>query len=528
MTRAARRRTALLALLPLLLAAAPDRRPPELSISLNGIPDDEKSLLVVPPDHFRITLTYRDAEGPVDLTSLSVRSSQAIGALPAGTELASHFQSTPDGAVWEIPPGSDLARTSHYLTASIRDAAGNETTQRFGFAVRDFDYGPPLAKLQIVYLNFDRNHDGQQDFKASLRELGLSSASAPEVEQEIVDRLQVDVVERVHAIYGRNPDGTPGPDPVNVLFSWFDPQMPHTALCIGGEHPRAKDTLGAAPLDLDNIEEAQDLCAVSDYGVFPSALGDLWSKDPLFIEAFGPLLPALGGTPIGENPLDAVILSPDLDPKQVTREQLGRYAQIAYALDAFARVVAVAAAHEVGHTLGLSAPGPAPAGLFGGSSGTARDHDVTASGAPPSENYLMNFGGSFSFAEITGRKGLPKPFFRPISWAYLTNRLVRNERVTSLEPAPRLISVTPNPIRFGAERTRELTLRGENLAHAEIVDLKGDAPRPVPVVDLKVVDDHTVTGRIHLLFAPPGSYDVRLTTQDQQNAQLAGGVTIQR
>jgi len=50
----------------------------------------------------------------------------------------------------------------------------------------------------------------------------------------------------------------------------------------------------------------------------------------------------------------------------------------------------------------------------------------------------------------------------------------------------------------------------------------------VPVVDLKVVDDHTVTGRIHLLFAPPGSYDVRLTTQDQQNAQLAGGVTIQR
>ncbi|HVH17853.1 MAG TPA: hypothetical protein VNF72_06100, partial [Myxococcota bacterium] len=121
-----------LLLVPLLLAAAVDRRPPELSISLNGIPEDENDLLVVPPDHFRITLTFRDAEGPVDLASLSVRSSQAIGALPAGAELASHFRSTPEGVVWEIPAGSNLARTSHFLTASIRDAAGNETTQRYG------------------------------------------------------------------------------------------------------------------------------------------------------------------------------------------------------------------------------------------------------------------------------------------------------------------------------------------------------------------------------------------------------------
>ena len=517
-----------LLLVPLLLAAAVDRRPPELSISLNGIPEDENDLLVVPPDHFRITLTFRDAEGPVDLASLSVRSSQAIGALPAGAELASHFRSTPKGVVWEIPAGSNLARTSHFLTASIRDAAGNETTQRYGFAVRDFDYGPPLRQLQVVYLNFDRNRDGQQDFKASLREVGLSSAAAPTVEQEIVDRLRVDVVERVHAIYGRNPDGTPGAEPVNVLFTWFDPQMSHTALCIGGEHPRTKDALGAAPLDLDNIEEAQDLCAVSDYGVFPSALDDLWSKDPLFVEAFGALLPALGGTPIGEHPLDAVVLLSDLDPAQVTREQLARFSQIAYALDAFARVIAVAAAHEVGHTLGLSAPGPAPAGLFGGTSGTARDHDVTARGEPPSENFIMNYGGSFSFAEITGRKGLPKPFFRPISWAYLTNRLVRNERVTSLEPAPRLISVTPEVVRFAGEHSRVLTFRGENLAQAEIVDLKGKGPRAVPVIDLKVVDDHTLTGRIHMLFAPPGSYDVRLSTLDQQNALLEGGVTIER
>jgi hypothetical protein len=140
----------------------------------------------------------------------------------------------------------------------------------------------------------------------------------------------------------------------------------------------------------------------------------------------------------------------------------------------------------------------------------------------------MNFGGSFSFAEITGRKGRPAPFFRPVHQAYLTNRLVRSERVTSLEPAPRLLSVTPDPVRFGSARSQMLTLRGENLAHAEIVDLKGEAPRPVPVLDLRVVDAQTLTGRIHMLFAPPGTYDVRLTTLDEQSAKLEGGLTIER
>jgi hypothetical protein len=521
------RRLALALLLPF-VAAAGELRPPQLSISLNGIPEDENDLLVVPPERFRITLVFRDSGLGIDPASLSVRSSEAIGPLPAGAELASRFTHTPDGAEWEIPPGSELARTSHYLTVSIRDLAGNPTTQRYGFAVRDFEYGPPLPGLQVVFLNFDRNRDGQQDFKASLRELGLSSPAAPEIEQEIAGRLRVDIVERVHAIYGRHPDGTPGEDPVNVLFTWFEPQMPHMALCIGGEHPRTQDALGAAPLDLDNIEEAQDLCAYSDYGVFPRALDDLWSDDPLFVEAFGPFLRAHGGTPIGEHALDAVVLSGQLAPNEVTREQLERYLQIAYALDAFARVIAVAAAHEVGHTLGLSAPGPAPAGLFGGSEGTARDHDLTARGEPPRENYIMNFGGSFSFAEITGRKGQPSPFFRPIHWAYLTNRLVRSERVTSLEPAPRLFSVTPDPARFGKDHSRVLTIHGENLGHAEIVDLKGEADRPVPVLDLRVLDDRTLQGRIHVLFAPPGSYDVRLTTQDQQNALLPHGLTIER
>lgn len=541
MARDPRHRSVALLLLPLLAAVAGavvlaggldgagqdagDTTPPQLLITLNDIPDDENDLLVVPPDRFRVTLAFHDAESGVDTASLSVTSSEAIGALPAGAELASHFAVTPRGAVWEIPAGSDLARTSHFLQVRVRDLAGNPAAQRYGFAVRDFEFGPPLGRLQVVFLNFDRHGDGQQDFKASLRELGLSSSVAPDIEQRIADRLQIDIVGRVHAMYGRNPDGTPGPDPANILFTWFDPQVPHTSLCIGGEHPSSPVALGAAPLDLDNIDETEDECAFPEYGVFPHALDDLWQGDPLFLQTFARVRTAQGGTPVGEDPQDAVVLERSFDPSEATPAQRRRYLQIQYALDAFAQVVAVAAAHEVGHTLGLGAPGPAPGGLFGGSLGSALHHDVTPEGAHPEQNFIMNFGGTFSFAEITGRLGHPKPFFRQISWAYLTHRIVRNERVTSLEPPPRLFFVTPNPVRFEG-LTAEITIHGEGLSPAELVDLKGSARRPVPVLNWRVLDDRRIRGRIDRRFAPPGLYDVRVSNADEQSAALPGGLEV--
>jgi len=507
--------------------AAADVTPPRLLVTLNDIPDDENDLLVAPPDRFRITLHFDpDAGSPVDPASLRITASEAIGAFPAGSDLAPHFLVTPTRAVWEVPEGSDLARTSHFLTASIRDLAGNETTQTYGFAVRDFGFGAPLGDLQVVFLDFDRQGDGQQDFKASLRELGLASARDPELEQRIVDRLQIDIVGRVHGMYGRDPYGAPGPDPAHIVFTWFDPQMPHSSLCIGGEHPTTPGALGASPLDLDNILETEDLCAFYDFGVFPHALDDVWGEDPLFQRIFWPLLSARGGTPIGEDPLDARVLDPRFDPGNATPAQRARHALLEDALDAFAQVVAVGAAHEVGHTLGLSAPGPAPGGLFGGIRQEDFQHGVTASGEVPDENFLMNPGGSFSFAEITGREGHAPPFFRPISWAYLTNRIVRNEQVTSLDPAPRLFEVTPNPVHYGDSLTAWITLHGEHLGNVQIVDLKADGRLPIPVLDWTVVDDQTITGKVHALFALPGVYDVRVTTDDQQSDALPGSLRV--
>lgn len=500
-----------------------DTTPPDLFVTLNDIPADENRLLVVPPDHFRITLEFRGGSGSlIDPASLRVTSSEAIGPFAPGTDLAPQFSVTPARAVWEVPAGSNLARTSHFLSVSVRDLAGNEARQTYGFAVRDFGFGAPLGDMQVVFLDFDRRGDGEQDFKASLRELGLSTAANAALEQQIVDRLRADIVGRVHQIYGRNPDGTPGPDPVNILFTWFDPQIPHTTLCIGGTHPTTPEALGAAPLDLDNLVENENWCASEQYGVFPHAIAELWGDDQLFQHVFWPLLSAHGGTPVGESPLDAVVLAPGFDPGQATPAQRVRQGQIHEALDAFAQIVAVGAAHEVGHTLGLAAPGPAPAGLFGGTSGTNLQHDVTASGATPAQNFIMKYGGAFSFAAITGRQGYPKPYFRPIDRAYLTNRLVRNAKVASLEPRPVLSALTPNPVSYGGGESAVLTLHGEHLSRAEFVELKGSSPGAAPLLHWSAVDDQTLTGELQTGFVPPGVYRVRVTNDDEQFAELGG------
>jgi hypothetical protein len=336
----------------------------------------------------------------------------------------------------------------------------------------------------------------------------------------------VDIVARVHGMYGRNPDGTPGPDPVNILFTWFDPQTPHTSLCIGGQHPTTPWALGAAPLDLDNVEADQDECTFVQHGVFPNAMPYLWGSDPLFQQIFWPLMPSRGGVAIGADPLDAVVLDPGFDPEEATLAELARYKLISDALDAFAQTLAVAAAHETGHTLGLSAPGSAPGGLFGGTSGGTFQHDVTAAGGQPTQNYIMNQGASFTFAEILGRNGLPKPFFRPISWAYLTNRIVRNEQVTSLDPPPSVFSVTPNPVSYGGALLASITIHGQYLGNAQIVDLKGSGPVSVPILNWTIVDDETITGQIHSLFATPGLYTVRVVNDDQQSAQLVDGLQV--
>jgi hypothetical protein len=76
----------------------------------------------------------------------------------------------------------------------------------------------------------------------------------------------------------------------------------------------------------------------------------------------------MGGTPAGADPLDPIVLAPQFVYDTATAPQRARWITIMEAADDWATVMGIILAHEVGHSVGLVAPGPSPNGLFGDSS----------------------------------------------------------------------------------------------------------------------------------------------------------------
>ncbi|CAG0989109.1 hypothetical protein MYXO_02295 [Myxococcaceae bacterium] len=499
-----------------------DTTPPSLRVTLNDIPDDMDDLLVAPPGGFDITIEFDAGDGSViDPASLVVLPSLPIAGDPAFGDLAAHFEVGQRRAVWRVPADPTLGRTTHALLAQVRDAAGNPAVSLYQYAVRDFPYQrPPLGNPQRIFLDFDRNRSlgPDVDFLEDLRRYGLSTTSAPSLESEMRARLVAEIVKRTQAFYGWNADGTPGEDPVGISFSATPPAPPYSRLCVGGESSLGSIFLGAALLDVGNSNEASDECASGgQYGVFPQAIAALWPNSASYQAAFHPLDPSVGGIPVGSHPLDASVTSPSFDPATASAEEIARHSQIENAVDAFAQGVASAVAHETGHMLGLVAHGAAPGGLFGGTSGSATDHNLAAGGSVPVENYLMNAGGSFTFSELTGRDGKALPIFRPLNWAYLHDRVVLDSRVTGLFPPPTLSSISPNPIVVAPGGSATVTFHGSGFLETPSIQLRieGD-PTPNALLSETLLDGGTVGGVIHSVLVPPGLYDVEITNGDGQ------------
>jgi hypothetical protein len=284
-------------------------------------------------------------------------------------------------------------------------------------------------------------------------------------------------------------------------------------------------------MDVHNISESQDECGSGAiFGIFPQALDNLWGSDTGFQAAFDPLMPSRGGTPVGEDPIDAVVMAPGFEPGTATSEELARLLTILNAADAFAQSIASVVAHESGHLLGLTAHGPTPGGLYGGDSGAATDHNVTPQGGVPAENYLMNQGGSFSFDEITGRYGSPLPAFRPLNWAYLRDRIALNNQVTGLFPPPTLTSVTPNPASIPqGQQTAVVTLHGTDFLETPVVVelITAGDPTPNDLLNVTFVNSETVTGVVNKFVVQPALYDVHLINADGQEVTLLDGLEVQ-
>jgi hypothetical protein len=136
--------------------------------------------------------------------------------------------------------------------------------------------------------------------------------------------------------------------------------------------------LGRAYFDYRNGQMTErNTSSAPGLGVFPAEMWlyqtsihlQVWpAYQTVFAQRFRPLCPDMGGTPAGEHPLDAVVLAPGFVFGSGTAEQRARYLAVFEAADDWATAIGIILAHEVGHSVGLVAPGPTPRGLFGDAS----------------------------------------------------------------------------------------------------------------------------------------------------------------
>jgi hypothetical protein len=245
------------------------------------------------------------------------------------------------------------------------------------------------------------------------------------------EALLAAILGQAHRLFGRGADGRPTtPDSVRVRLVAEAPiRIPHMQMALGGLDPQgarnrefgdpSTGVLGRAYFDHKNSRLGDQNTGTSPgLGVFPAEMLlfqaslhlQVWpSFQTRFAQRFLPLIPAMGGVPAGSHPLDAVVLQEDFDPATATGQQHARWWTIQRAIEEWGLVIGTILAHEIGHSIGLVAPGPSPAGLFG---------DVSLHNSNSSAAEVM--------APAVGYEAMVSlPYgFRDINLAYLQQRIL--------------------------------------------------------------------------------------------------------
>lgn len=480
-----------------------------LRVTLNAVPDTMNDVQVVPPHGFTVDVTFVEP-AEIQPSTLALQ----INGLDGSTRDYSDDQVVlgPNGAVYVIPESQPLPPGSYWVAVTAQKQGGSTISAFHPFAVRDHPAaGPPLAGGQWVQLDFGVDHDGngQADFREDLEAFGLYPAEGGTLGLQMLVWAITEVVARTDAFYATpNPSGLPGGDRADVNFALnANPAGPTTRVCVGGDDPTGGPSIGAVLYDPGNGNKAQVACdPVLPSGVFPRELM-AYSGQASFQTAFGAVL----ASPVGDDPLDPIVLGMGYDPGDP--DQLARHTEIETALEAFAQAVATILAHEVGHSLGLVPPGAPGGGLFGGGSGPALNHNQLPGGGNPSTNQLMNAGGTFNFAKLSG-VGAALPVFRPLNWAYLRGRLVLDSQVTGIFPAPELTYTSPNQISLSGPPLVPYVCHGKNFLPTPTLRLVG--PIVFQLANPYWVDQSEVQASLSVLQLVPGLYDVELINPDGQ------------
>lgn len=521
-------RTTKLFALPLLAllcvgAKCNDPNGPVVSVTLHAVEDDLNDLLVIPQDaDLFVNASVVAGASPVAPASLQVVIVPWSGA-PSVPGII--WSSSASGGLALVPAGS-LPEGTHAGLAWVTDTAGRVAVGRLDFAVRARPGPPPIGSGQKIWYDFDSDRDGVPgpDFPVDLVAFGLGSAAAPTLSAQVEADVRTALLARVEDVYyGEDPNATGAADPVDVEFHDADPGGPDvTRICVGGEDPSGGSTIGSILIDPSNSNRSSVECgSIPPTGIFPRELL-VYQNQYAFQTTFDPLMPSRGGIPVGEHPLDPIVLAAGFDPGSATAEELARWNAISTAVQRFADALGSIVAHETGHALGLVAPGRPGVGLHGGQSGLVYSHDVTSDGVTsPAPNYLMKHGGTFNFARLAGLSGNPLPFLRSLDFAYLRDRVMTDASVTQLLPPPALTGIVPNHLTASAV----VTVTGSNLAATPSLRLRS-ASYTYQLIGEQWLSSTQMTGFVSYLQVPPGLYDLVLENPDGQEAALLAAVTI--
>lgn len=487
---------------------------PSATLTLNAIADDLDDLLVVPPHGFVIRVAFEPGVAPIDPSTFRLRAFPWSGAAARG--LTTVVPVDASGGVGVVGAGKALPPGSYTLVAEVQDVEARLGATTFEVAVREFPAGsPPIGTGQKIWYDFEVDRDGDlaPDFPDDLASFGLASPLAPVIAAEVEARVIDLVLARIESIYhDEDPNGL-GDDPVAVDFFADDPGGSDvTRICVGGQAPGTPLLIGSIYVDLDNASREGAWCdSLPPTGLFPRGL-HAWSGNAAYQATFGPTMPSLGGTPLGEHPLDPVVLDPGFDPGGASAAELARWNDAETAIVNFSNVLAGVTAHETGHALGLVAPGMPGGGLHGGTYGAAYAHDVEADGSVPPENYLMKAGPNSSFSSMGGLAGYPLPFLRPFDHAWLRDRLVRDPAVTELLVPPTITGVSPTLITGDTF----VTVTGESLVSGGTVRLLNNQAQ-YPLLFLQYAPDGTqVRGLASHSQIVPGTYFLVVENPDGQ------------
>lgn len=372
-----------------------DLAAPTVACTVNGVAAARKQGLTLPPSGFTIDFDAVDAAGGhVDVAGAQVVL-EGPGAAPDTAALLREGVIGLGFARLVAPAAARLAVGDWTLRVRVPDLAGNfgtSTALAFRVAEPVADV-VPFERTQVVWVRaeLDRDGNGVADFDDDMTRLGLAVAGGDAGAIAFVRTTLLDaVLTQANRLYGRGDRGEPrGSDSAAVRFTKRAPiKVAHMQIAVGGFDPdgprdrgfgdASTGVLGRALFDLRNGNPAERNTSSSPgLGVFPAEMFVYQSQLHLqvwpsymtrFAERFLPLCPAMGGTPVGAHPHDAAVLRAEFDPDAATSAQRARRQTVLAAVDDWAAIVGIVLAHEVGHSVGLVAPGDAPTGLYGDAS----------------------------------------------------------------------------------------------------------------------------------------------------------------